>query len=88
MYRNKYQYIVLWKLYNRSRAEFENCLYFSLAKLNNLKRHGKDTNMDDNIKIPAAAFMTMVGGAGKIIVLKLVLKSQIIEMALKLFHCC
>ena len=45
-------------------------LYFSLAKLNNLKRHGKDTNMDDNIKIPAAAFMTMVGGAGKIIVLK------------------
>ena len=60
----------LWKLYNRSRAEFENCLYFSLAKLNNLKRHGKDTNMDDNIKIPAAAFMTMVGGAGKIIVLK------------------
>ena len=43
---------------------------FSLAKLNNLKRQGKDTNMDDNIKIPAAAFMTMVGGAGKIIVLK------------------
>ena len=41
-----------------------------MAKLNNLKRHGKDTNMDDNIKISAAAFMTMVGGAGKIIVLK------------------